>query len=229
MSGVVEGHDGGGRMRRIVVNAATVALWLSCAALLGYAGRRALGGPASAMAPRELADWERVAAVGHQLGAEDAPIRLVEFTVFQCAFCARGATRLHDLQERYPGRLALFVRHFPLISIHPHAFAAAIAAECAAAQGRFAAYRDALFRNQEALGVVSWTRLAVMSGVPDSLAFDRCVREESFRSVIVRDFEEGRRLGVLGTPTFILEGTMLAGSDALDRIEEAVAGLDARN
>lgn len=216
-------------MRRIVVNAATVALWLSCAALLGYAGSRILSGPANAAAPREIADWEHIAAIGHRIGAEDAPIRVVEFTDFQCPFCAQGAARLHDLQQRYPGRLALIIRHFPLISIHPHAFAAAIAAECAGAQGRFAAYRDALFRNQEALGTLSWTQLAVMSGVPDTLAFDRCVREESFRSVIVRDFEEGRRLGVLGTPTFILEGRLVAGRDALDRIEEAVAGLDHRN
>ena len=82
-------------------------------------------------------------------GPKDAKITFVEFSDFQCPFCNRVYPTINQLMKDYDGKVQLVFKHFPLISIHPHAQKAAEAAECAKDQGKFWEFHDALFENQQ--------------------------------------------------------------------------------
>jgi protein-disulfide isomerase len=82
------------------------------------------------------------------IGSQDAPVTIVEFSDFECPFCGRFFKETYPrLKARYidTGKVKIVFRHFPLVSIHPSASNAAIAAECASRQGKFAEYHDTLF------------------------------------------------------------------------------------
>lgn len=164
-----------------------------------------------------VADWREYAASGHRMGPADAPVTVVMFSDFQCPFCAVAAERLRTLRQAYPGEVSLVYRHFPLRN-HPHALAAARASECAAAQGRFAAYHDALFARQDSIGVISWDRFAAIAGVEDPEAFGRCAASSSGLAALERDTLAARQLQVTGTPTLLVNEVQLQGVQPLDTL-----------
>lgn len=167
--------------------------------------------------PREIEDWRRLAETGIVVGDPAAPVRIVEFSDFQCPFCARVAPDLRALVEERPGEVALVFRHLPLEAIHPHAFDAAVASTCAAEQGRFEPMHDLLFERQAEIGTVAWGDFAAEAGVPDADAFAACLESEPVRERVRADASEAERLRIGGTPTLIVNG--LAFEGALPRAE----------
>jgi len=147
-------------------------------------------------------------------GSAMARVTLVEFTDYQCPFCKRHATlTLPALLERYGNRIRYVVRNFPIEQLHPYAIGAAEAAECAAVQGRFWEYHDALFRTDD-LTPAGLRRLA--AGVRLNLrAWDRCVAGHEQASVVQRDLAAGSALGVAGTPAIFVNGQMIDGAQPL--------------
>ncbi len=115
--------------------------------------------------------------------------------------------------------------------MHPHAFTAAEAANCAAAQGRFWEYHDTLFANQDALAVEDLKRYAAALGL-NAAEFDTCVDEERFRDRVLRDMDEGTRYGVSSTPTVFINGRPVIGAvplEVYDRIiREELAATEPR-
>ncbi len=108
-------------------------------------------------------------------GPEDAPVTVVEFTDYQCPFCARHYQLTYPrLFQEYGDRIQYVVRNFPIVQNHPHAAKAAEAAECAFVQGRFWQYHDRLFENSSGLDNESLERYARDLGL-DSSRFDRCL------------------------------------------------------
>ena len=105
-------------------------------------------------------------------------------------------------------------KDFPL-SIHPHAFKAAEAANCAREQGRFWEYHDTLFANQDALAVEDLKRYAAALGL-NAAEFDTCVDEGKFRDRVQRDMDEGNRYGVSSTPTVFINGRPVIGANPLE-------------
>src|ERR1700682_1114455 len=89
-----------------------------------------------------------VGAADHILGASHAPVTVVEYGDFECPNCKQAAPAVKLLLERFPGRVRLVYRHFPLEQVHPHALHAALAAEAAAGQEKFWPMHDLLFYNQ---------------------------------------------------------------------------------
>jgi protein-disulfide isomerase len=169
-------------------------------------------------------EWQEIAAAGRFLaGDASAPLILVEFGDFECPFCRRFAMTLKMLQRTHGDSLAVVFVHFPLTSIHRLAIPAARASECAHEQGRFSQYHDVLFENQESLAVQSWRSLAEYAAVPDLAAFDECVaRPEPVAAAEVgREF--GRKLGVLGTPSVMINGWLFRGGIHGDELERALA------
>lgn len=170
--------------------------------------------------PERVADAASYAAAGHRMGPADAAVTIVEFSDFQCPFCRVFAARLDTLRRKYPKDVAVLYRHYPLKG-HAHAADAARASDCAARQGRFAAYHDALFAAQDSIGVVPWTRFAVAAAVADTVAFARCTAERG-GGQLARDSADARRLGVRGTPTIVIGGTRLVGAVESDTLEAYV-------
>jgi protein-disulfide isomerase len=170
-------------------------------------------------------DWARVSLAGHRLGPVNAPVSLVVFSDFQCPFCARFALEaLPGLERRFPGKLAVIVRHWPL-SNHAWAYRAARAAECATQQDKFREMHDGLFREQRSIGTKSFVAFARDAGIGDLGAFERCVSDDAPVQAIDRDIAEARAVGARGTPTLIVNGLVLqppySTAAIADRIEHA--------
>ena len=148
-------------------------------------------------------------------GAADAPVTLVEFSDFHCPFCKRVQSTLTQLLARYPGKVKLVYRDFPLDSLHPQARRAAEAARCAQDQGKFWEYHDLLFAGPASAAPEALERYAGQVGI-DTAAFGRCLSEGVHRAAVQRDFDEGARLGVTGTPGFFINGRPLSGAQPLE-------------
>lgn len=218
-------------MRDILSRVATIAITVSILVVTAVIAKKEFWPAAGTRLPepRRVENWQDVASGTHLIGRPDAPVKVIEFVDFQCPACASMAWRLRRIQESAPDRVAIVLRHFPLQSIHPHAFAAALALECAASQRKFDAFHDLLFAWQDSIGQRPWAALAASVGVPDVARFRECMEQEEYRSEIERDVNLGRRIGVRGTPTLVINGWMLGGvpSEAeLERWLRTFAGYD---
>jgi protein-disulfide isomerase len=148
-------------------------------------------------------------------GAAEAPVTLVEFSDFHCQFCKRAQATLKQILERYPGKVRHVFRDFPVDGLHPQARPAAEAARCAHDQRKFWEYHDALFTNSPQAGVDDLRRYAERIAL-DVPTFERCVSAGTHRSTVQRDYEDGVRLGVTGTPAFFINGRLLSGAQPLE-------------
>jgi protein-disulfide isomerase len=133
--------------REAFLNAAAVFVALCTVLLVGFTVfDRFVAQPAPSSRPQRsqvrLDNWLPVAAEGHRLGPENADITVVVFSDFECPMCRTFALETFpEFEARYPGRVALVFRHWPLTG-HRLAYPAARASECAAQQGRFFPFHD---------------------------------------------------------------------------------------
>lgn len=155
-------------------------------------------------------------------GPTDAPVTLVEFTDFQCPFCARHHLQTKEaLLAAYDGRLRYVVRHFPLQTIHPGARRAAEAAECAHDQGAFWAYADLLYARSPAFEPAALVSYAAELEL-DRERFERCLDGGEKAAVVAADLADARRHGVRSTPTFFVNGRRILGAKPLAAFRAAV-------
>jgi protein-disulfide isomerase len=148
-------------------------------------------------------------------GVKEAPVTLVEFSDFHCPFCNRAQPTLKQVLERYPGKVKLVYRDFPLDALHPQARQAAEAARCANDQGKFWEYHDVLYSNAPRGGADDLRRYAEQVAL-DLPKFEQCISSGTHRVGVQRDVEEGSRLGVTGTPAFFVNGRPLEGAQPLE-------------
>ena len=147
------------------------------------------------------------------IGNPDAPITIIEFSDFQCPFCARFYTQtLPLIYEEYiePGKVKLVFRDYPIQSIHPNAVPAAVASECANEQGKFKEMHDMLFEKQN-----EWSKqktadaLSLFSQYATKIqleqeVFDSCLTSGKYIEEIRKDLEDGQNYGISGTPGFFV-------------------------
>jgi protein-disulfide isomerase len=169
-----------------------------------------------------LNEWRSVAREGTVMGPAVAPVQIIEFSDFQCPFCAEVQTALRQVRARHPRDVSVVFRHFPLESIHPHAFAAARASACAGDQGRFEAYHDALFAAQDQIGTRSWDAFARVAKVSDADAFRACMASNRHTDAVRRDADEAKRIGLRVTPTLIINGRGIGGLVTAEELEAHV-------
>jgi len=174
---------------------------------------------------RHVDHSETLADAGHVFGLATAPIKIVEFADFQCPFCAAAEEPLRSMVQHSQGRVALVYRNYPLTQLHRYALEAAIAAECASDQGRFAAYHDALYHFQDSLGVWTWSKYAQIAAVADTLRLEDCVSHQRTLSKVQRDRAVGDSIHVSATPTFIAGGELFVGMPS-DSVWRALLGVD---
>ena len=152
-------------------------------------------------------------------GDKDAPIHITEFIDFECPACARGAEYLARTMAEHPASIRLDIKYFPLPS-HRHGFQAARYVECAARQGKFWPFHDALIARQP-----NWSRL--MDATPafvlitNELALDTnklnsCLNDKSVDAIIQQNHLEGERRGVKSTPTYYVNGKIVVGMQSLE-------------
>jgi len=154
-------------------------------------------------------------------GPTDAPVTIVEFSDFQCPFCSRLLPSLRQVVEEYGNQVRVVFRQFPLSSLHPDAQKAAEASLCANEQGMFWEMHDAMFENQQALGVEQLKATARSLGV-DGTDFDSCLDSGRFAAEVAADLQAGRAIGVNGTPALFINGRFLSGAKPFEDIAELV-------
>jgi protein-disulfide isomerase len=152
----------------------------------------------------------RVSERDHVQGSRSAPVVLVEYGDYECPDCLKAWPIVKDLKDRLGDGLAVAFRHYPQSGIHPHASAAAQAAEAAASQGKFWEMHDLLFRNQERLAELDLTHLALQLGL-EIYRFQADYERAAHVRRIADDVESGGQSGVRGTPTFFINGCRYAG------------------
>ena len=160
-----------------------------------------------------------VDAIDHTRGAGGGP-QLVVYGDFECPYTAATVREIDRLLAR-EASFELVFRHFPLRSIHPHAQAAAVAAEAAARQGRFWEMHDVLFRNQTRLEPDDLRRFAERVGL-ELGRFDSDVVDELVNARIERDIETGLRSGVDGTPSLFIDGRRYEGPRDAESLGQAL-------
>ena len=162
------------------------------------------------------------------LGNKDAKVTLVEYSDFQCPACKAYEDIVKQLIESYSAEdLKIVYRHFPLRSIHPNADLAAQAAEAAGEEGKFWEMKDLLFKNQAEWAQEKDPR-GLFGAYAKSLGLDVAefdedlLPEDDSKERVEKDYESGVALGVISTPTFILNGVVLKNPQNLDEFKKLI-------
>ena len=136
---------------------------------------------------------------------------IIEYGDYECPYSRQAFHAIEQVEQRLGGNVRFAFRHFPLTGIHPHALAAAAAAEAAAMQGRFWDMHELLFHRQKALEDADLLRYAARLGLGVA-AFDRDRASSAVAARIRRDADSGLATGqVLGTPTLFIDGVVHRG------------------
>ncbi len=147
----------------------------------------------------------------HSQGPATAAVTLVQYGDYECPYTRQSTTIVRAIQQQLGDQLRFVFRNFPLTEIHPHALHAALAAEAAAAQGKFWQMHDSIFHHQHTLGDADLEQFAEAVGL-DMQQYARDMAERPYVSRIEEDLQSGIRSGVRGTPTFFLNGVLYPGS-----------------
>lgn len=161
------------------------------------------------------------------LGKPDAPVVLISYSEFQCPFCGKFARDTEPtLISKYvnAGVLRIEWRDFPYVG--DESTTAAVAGRAAAAQGRFWQFHDALYADQQPVNSGRLTKefltgIAKKAGL-DTARFSADLGDQKLRDAIEKDFSEGQRIGVTGTPAFLVNGTPIMGAQPVDVFEHVI-------
>jgi protein-disulfide isomerase len=154
-------------------------------------------------------------------GPANAPITIVEFSDFQCSYCKRVVNILEQVLERYPDKVKLAFRDFPIVNIHPQAEKAAEAAHCAAEQGKFWEFHDLLFDKQDTIPTTNFAEHAKTLGLEVS-TFQTCIDGHKYQEKVERNYAAGVKAGVSGTPAFFINGRLLSGAQPLEAFKAVI-------
>lgn len=172
-----------------------------------------------AIAPEEYA-W---------LGDPAAPVTIIEYADYGCPFCRiYAATTFPTLKERYidPGTVFYIYKDFPVVSAQ--GALAAQAAECAGAQGGYWPMHHKLLANPNEWNVDPAQALPIMQRYASVLGLDAaalrtCLTDQRYADEVHADLQEGWRLGINGTPTFLINGNLLSGAHQIDTFAAIIA------
>jgi protein-disulfide isomerase len=153
-------------------------------------------------------------------GSLDAPVVITEFGDFECPYCGIAYGVLKTVLENYAGRVALAFRHYPL-PMHPHAVAAAEAAEAAGSVGKFWPMYDELYRHQSALGNSDLRGYAKAIGVSED-AVTSAIDGDTFAERIASDQRSGDASGIEGTPALFINGYAYDDEASVDALSEVI-------
>lgn len=174
---------------------------------------------------RPIAKENLILPTTYTKGPKDAPVWLVEFSDFQCPACKAFSGAVTDLAKKYPDKLLIAYRYFPLDG-HPQSVPSAIAAEAAGKQGKFWEMEQLLFANQERFSDTLYTELATQLGL-DVNTFKESLDDPKIKQAIANDATYGNSIGINATPTFFLNGVklnLLTPADLVKEVEKAING-----
>jgi protein-disulfide isomerase len=156
----------------------------------------------------------------HPSTEPNAIVTVTEFGDLQCPACKAAQTMIVEpLIQKYGKQIRFEFHQFPLSSIHRYAMEAAEASECAADQGKFWEFVDMAYEKQDELNSDAITQWGKEIGVDEAL-FERCRASHIKRDLIETQYDQGRTLGVDGTPTFFVNDTQVPAT--IEALSEAI-------
>ncbi|MBL7686366.1 MAG: thioredoxin domain-containing protein [Deltaproteobacteria bacterium] len=153
-------------------------------------------------------------------GPENALVTIVEYTDYECPFCAKVRPTIAEITNTYKNDVRYVVRNFPL-DFHQQAKKAAVAGLCANDQKKFWDYNQKLWDNQRALDVDSLKKYAEEVKL-DTKKFNECLDSDKFLSQVMSDQQEGAKIGVSGTPAFFINGMILTGAQPVEAFKKVI-------
>jgi protein-disulfide isomerase len=156
-------------------------------------------------------------------GDKDAPVTIVEFSDYECPFCARFYSQTYgQIDEEYikTGKVKLVYRDFPL-SFHRNAQKAAEAAECAGEQDKYYEMHDKLFEDGVTGGVSAFKQYASDLEL-DTNDFNDCLDSGEMAGEVTKDFQDGQVVGITGTPGFIINGQLVSGAQPFSAFKQVI-------
>lgn len=157
----------------------------------------------------------------HIQGPVNAPITLVEYGDYECPYCGQAYMIIKEIQERLGSKLCFVFRNFPLTNVRPHAYKAALAAETAAAQGKFWEMYDYLFKHGQVVTDDNLRQSAAKLGL-NVARFDREFLDRTYSSHVDEDIQSGKSSEVKSTPTFFINGDRYNSAWDLDTLLSAL-------
>ena len=160
------------------------------------------------------------------IGSADAKVTIVEYSDFECPFCARFYSQTYgQLKDTYiaSGDVKLVFKDFPL-SFHQLAEPAGIAGKCVFREegnDAFFTFHDLVFENQQSLNVANLKVWALESGVSEA-AYNSCIVDPEVAAQVQADFAEGQAFGVTGTPSFVINGQLLVGAQPFEAFQQVI-------
>jgi protein-disulfide isomerase len=189
-------------------------MFIPLAFFLGLGGGYLLWGSTQSSAAANAAPIRRVDVSTDDdpsIGPADAPVTIIEFSDYQCPYCQVWYKQVYQqLLASYPNKIRFVYRDLPL-PMHPEAIPAAEAAECADEQGAYWKYHDALFTQQNGLNRAAYEQYAADLGL-DTKAFVACLDSHRYQAEIQADASDATRVGISGTPSFVVNGRILIGA-----------------
>ncbi|MFK7846331.1 MAG: DsbA family protein [Rhodothermales bacterium] len=166
-------------------------------------------------------------------GSADAPVTIVEFSDFQCPYCARATDTMHKLIDKHGDKVKLVYVQFPLESIHPWARPASIASICASNQSSDAFWllHDKYFEDQGELSVdnVIERSKGYLAGTDVEMGtWTTCATDPSSETykaasgLVDTSLQLGMKHGVNSTPIFFVNGIIINGAQPLEAFEAAI-------
>jgi len=154
------------------------------------------------------------------LGDKNAPVKIFEFSDFQCPYCAKHHETLHQIVKDYQGKVAWVFKQFPIQS-HPLGYPGALASECAGEQGKFWEMSDIIFKNQSTLTAESFSKFAKDLKL-DVEKFSACYKDEKYKEKILADYNLGINSGVQGTPSNFINNESVPGAVPIDELKQII-------
>jgi len=199
-------------------------LFIPAAFVLGLGAGYLLWSPKSTLLAADPTGNQRVTVSTDgdpSIGPADAPITIVEFSDYQCPYCQAWYQQTFDkLMASYPGKIRFVYRDLPLPG-HPESMPAAEAANCAGEQGAYWKFHNDLFGGQYSLGRAAYEQYASDLGL-DIAAFTACLDDHHTQAEIKADTADAVRLGLTGTPSFVINGQILVGAQPFEQFKTII-------
>ena len=161
------------------------------------------------------------------LGNPNAPVKIIEFSDFQCPFCKKfHFESLNKIKEEYvdKGLVVIYYRDFAFLG--PESVQASLASKCSREQNKYWEYVDILFENQsgENLGVFNKENLIKFAEKlnMDKEKFEKCLNEGKYINEIQEDIKEAQKIGVRGTPYIIINNDVIEGAYPYEYIKQVI-------
>jgi protein-disulfide isomerase len=153
-------------------------------------------------------------------GNQSAPVTIVEFSDYQCPFCARVNPTIEKVRETYGNKVRIVFKDFPLAN-HAQAPKAAEAAHCAGDQGKYWEMHDRLFSDQRALEVPGLKASAAALGL-NVAKFNQCLDSATYQAIVQEDLSLGEKMGVNSTPTLYINGRAVVGAQPFELFKSII-------